>query len=271
MNWTVARGVWLWVAVAVVALVSVGIITFLLRMPPRFRRPLITGIVFLSGLFYVLEFFLPTQAVTKPNGVVARENFLTPWIPTVINPLAQILAALLLGLGSYSLFRIHATNVARQRTGWVNSLALLVAGATMIVFGFWSLANQSHPAWVDQVYSSLFDGLYQNMDAAMFSLIAFFILSAAYRAFRIRSIESSILMAAALVVLLGLSFGTLFTSAVPAEGLAANFRIETWSSWILSVISIPALRAIDFGIGLGLLAMGLRIWLGIERGALFAD
>jgi len=105
----------------------------------------------------------------------------------------------------------------------------------------------------------------------MFSLIAFFILSAAYRAFRIRSIEGSILMASALIVLLGLSFGVIITQWIPATGLAANLRIETWSSWVLGVVSLPALRAIDFGVGLGALAMGLRIWLGIERGALFGE
>jgi hypothetical protein len=84
-------------------------------------------------------------------------------------------------------------------------------------------------------------------------------------------VESSILMLSALVVLLGLSFGVLLTDKIPAEGMAANFRMETWSQWVLTVLSLPALRAIDFGVGLGALAMGLRIWLGIERGALFAD
>ena len=39
--------------------------------------------------------------------------------------------------------------------------------------------------------------------------------------------------------------------------------MEQWSSWLLGVLSIPALRAIDFGVGLGALAMGLRVWLGI--------
>ena len=45
------------------------------------------------------------------------------------------------------------------------------------------------------------DGTQRTLTAAaMFSLIGFFILSAAYRAFRVRSIEASILMATALVL-----------------------------------------------------------------------
>jgi hypothetical protein len=242
-----------------------------MQLPSRFRRPLLSFLVFVSGLFYALEYFLPTHVVHLPDGGISRENFLTPLIPNVVNPVAQDLAALLFGLGLFSLLRIHTVNIVRRRTGWFNSLALIVSAAAMVVFGLWSRANMNHAPWVDQVYKHLFDGIFQNMDAAMFSLIAFFILSAAYRAFRIRSFEASILMASALIVLLGLSFGSLITGKIPAEGFEANFRLETWSSWLLNVISSPALRAIDFGIGLGGLAMGLRIWLGIEKGALFGD
>lgn len=267
MNWKVAHGIWIWVALIGVLLFSALFIGALTRLPHRFRRPLMSIIVFLSGLFYALEYFLPTHLL--PDG--ARGNFLTPLIPNIINPLAQDLAALLFGLGLFSLLRIHTVNVTRLRPGWSNSAALLISAAAMLVFGFWSRANLNHASWVDQVYNHLFDGFFQNMDAAMFSLIAFFILSAAYRAFRIRSMESSILMASALIVLLGLSFGGLITGWLPAHGMGANFRIETWSSWLLNIISSPALRAIDFGIGLGGLAMGLRIWLGIEKGALFGD
>jgi hypothetical protein len=269
-NWEIAQGNTIWLALAGVLLVTFIVIGLLTKLPLTLRRPLLSVLVFVSGLFYALEYFLPTHMVLD-HGVLVPENFLTDLIPNIINPLAQDLSALLFGLGLFSLIRMHFNNVVRQRSGWVNSLALLVSTLSMMVFGFWSRANLHHPQWVDQVYHHLFDGVYQNMDAAMFSLIAFFILSASYRAFRIRSFEASILMTSALIVLLGLSFGGLITDKVPDYGLWSNFRIETWSSWILNIISSPGLRAIDFGVGLGGLAMGLRIWLGIEKGALFGD
>jgi hypothetical protein len=267
----ILKGPAIYGALVGVLVASVLLMFVLSKLPPRFRRTLITFMVFISGLFYVAEFFLPTRSVTKPNGSVVQENLLTPIIPDVITPLASIIAALLLGLGLYSLARIHGNNVIRRRPGWINSLALIISALVMLFFGIWSQAMTNHPKWTETVHEHLFSGLYQNMTAAMFSIISFFILSASYRAFRIRNIESSILMLSALVVLLGLSFGVLITSSLPSEGLLANLRMETWSSWILSVLSLPALRAIDFGVGLGALAMGLRIWLGIERGALFAD
>lgn len=259
----------LWVAAAGVALASALILFALTRLQPGHRRRLLVAVVFLGGLFYALEFFLPTHANATESG--ARGNFLTPLIPAVISPLADTLAAFILGLGLFSLVKIHMANITRRRPGYYNSVALLVSAVTMLVVGLWDSSSENAPAAVKSSYEYLFNGLYQNMDSAMFSLIAFFILSAAYRAFRIRSVEASILMGSALIVLLGLSFGVILTMKVPDTGLAANFRIETWSSWVLSVITIPALRAIDLGVGLGMLAMGLRLWLGIERGALFGD
>ncbi|HSV75045.1 MAG TPA: hypothetical protein VLH79_14890 [Chthonomonadales bacterium] len=267
----VAQGVWLWVAVVGVALASVAIIAALTRTPPRYRRRLLVTVCFVAGLFYALEFFLPTREVVSENGMVTRQNFLTPFIPTLISPLAEVLAAFILGLGLFSLLRIHSGNVAKRKPGYYNSVALILSAVVMLVIGLWTNWTESPPDGIRATYGYLFNGLYQNMDAAMFSLIAFFILSAAYRAFRIRSIEGSILMASALIVLLGLSFGVIATQGLPATGMASNLRIETWSSWVLGVVSLPALRAIDFGVGLGALAMGLRIWLGIERGALFGD
>jgi hypothetical protein len=267
----IIKGPGIYAALIGVLIASAFIIVALSKMPPKYRRRLITSLVFLSGLFYVLEFFLPTHPETQPNGSISQVNILTPRIIDIVTPMAATLAAFLLGLGLYSLVRIHGNNVVRQRPGWINSLALLVAACVMLFFGFWAQVLPTKPDWVEKTYDHLFSGFYQNMNSAMFSIISFFILSASYRAFRIRNMESSILMLSALVVLLGLSFGVLLTSQIPETGFLANLRMETWSSWVLSVLSIPSLRAIDFGVGLGALAMGLRIWLGIERGALFAD
>ena len=119
----------------------------------------------------------------------------------------------------------------------------------------------------EQAFQLLYRRGLLAMDAAMFSLIGFFILSAAYRAFRVRSIEASILMATALVVLLMfVPIALMLTSGLDPDTFAGNFRIDSIGSWLLSTINVPAIRAIDLGLGLGLLAMGLRIMLGLEKG-----
>ena len=84
-------------------------------------------------------------------------------------------------------------------------------------------------------------------------------------------------MIAALIVMLGsVSFGTWLTHAIPftsvrtaSENPWANFRIERIAQWLLLQINAPAQRGILFGLTLGLLATSLRYWLSLERGAYF--
>ena len=120
--------------------------------------------------------------------------------------------------------------------------------------------------------TSLFKGGLTNLGAATFSTIAFYIASAAYRAFRIRSVEATLLMAAALIVMLGaVFFGTVLTNWIPSspDNPWSNFRIENVAQWLLMEVNSAAQRGILFGLTIGLLATSLRLWLSLERSAYF--
>jgi hypothetical protein len=104
----------------------------------------------------------------------------------------------------------------------------------------------------------------------MFSIIGFYIVSAAYRAFRIRSAEATLMLIAAFIVMLGqVPVGAWITHGLPKEGILGFFRLENLSYWILNGPNMAAQRGISFGIEIGALAMALRIWLGLERGSFF--
>ena len=104
------------------------------------------------------------------------------------------------------------------------------------------------------VYRLLFEGLFVALGSAMFSLLGFYIAAAAYRAFRVRSAESSLMMIAAVLVMLGqIPFGVWIWSGLPDVRL-----------WLLEVPNSAAFRAITFGAGVAGLVMAFRMWFSIE-------
>lgn len=100
----------------------------------------------------------------------------------------------------------------------------------------------------------LYEGFFLQLGAAMFSLLGFYIAVAAYKAFRVRSIESGLMMAAAVLVILGqTSFGSLIWGGFPEV-----------RSWLLEVPSKAAFRAIRIGAGVAALVLAFRIWCSLE-------
>ena len=101
----------------------------------------------------------------------------------------------------------------------------------------------------------LFDNVMVPLDATMFSLLAFFMASAAYRTFRARTPEATVLLIVAVIVMLGrVPIGEMLYKQMPQV-----------SEWFMMVPTIAAKRGILFGVALGSIATSLRIILGIER------
>ncbi len=268
-----------------------ALIFLLLKLPAQARRPIVVTVTFLAGLFYVLQWLWP-QPVGREPGTLPRDGVehVSFWIDdavSVFGTISNVLSAFLLGLGVYSILRIHVRKLAKMQQDWLFSGVLLVSMLVMILFGFYDwhvrtfdpkaaeiLLTPAGMPLPNKIFDLLFEGLLQQMDAAMFSIIAFYILSAAYRAFRIRSVEATILLATALIVMLSLMGAVefLWNSGVNSaasndpNSVIQNFGITNISKWIQDTFQNSSLRAIDFGIGIGALAMGLRLWLSLERG-----
>jgi len=223
------------------------------------------GVTFLGGLFFALEFFLPVHPISADGK--QQGNFLTPLVEPFGNT-TPVIIALAVGLGLVNLFQVHGRRITRRQEGWGNSLAFFIATFAMMSI---NILDKMHPNSINKNLNKiLFEGTLAALDATMFSIIAFYIVSAAYRAFRVRSVEATMLLVTAIVVMLGqIAIGQLLTSWLPTDGLLANFRVENIRTWINQVPNSAAVRAISFGLGIGNLAMALRIWLGLERGSYF--
>jgi hypothetical protein len=205
---------------------------------------LIVGLVFLFGP--ITQGNIPLLDV-QFRDLVSRH--LSPW--------TTIIAAFALGLASVNLLRIHGNTISRQRSGWVYSVVLVVA---MLFFGITRTMVELSPANKELAafYGNFFNFLYNPLSGAMFALLAFYIASAAYRAFRLRSLEASVLLIAAVIVMLG---------AAPVGALIWDY-FPALQRWLLSVPNLAGQRAIFIGAALGGFATSLRILLGLERGHL---
>jgi hypothetical protein len=112
-----------------------------------------------------------------------------------------------------------------------------------------------------RVFVWLYDHVFAPCNATMFALLAFFVASAAFRAFRARNVEAGLLLGGAILVMLG---------RVPVGRLISE-NLPSIAQWILDVPNNGSRRAIMMGAAIGAIATGLRILLGIERSHLGSD
>ncbi len=173
----------------------------------------------------------------------------------IITPFALIFSTI-------TLLQTHVTRIRRKTEHWQYSFIIFVGIAIMVIIGI--PYGPEHP-W----FKWLFNNVQLPMDATMFSLLAFFIASAAYRAFRARNVEASLLLISAVIVMLGnVPVGDLIwnssVSLTPwGEKLADG---SSWmKQWILDNPNLSSRRGIILGVSLGVISQSIRIILGIER------
>lgn len=222
-------------------------------------RRIIATATFLAGLFYFLEYMLPARigGVTVP---------LSQWRVGLGNFMA-VLGAFAIGMGWFHLLRGQWRNLVTGQDR-SSSIGFFCALAAILYFGFRNeLEGAKAPAWVHMGFDLTFNYVFMPLVATVFSLLAFYIVSAAYRAFRIRTWEATLLMGAAFIVMLGqVPVGGWLTAWVPVKWL----QLPYLGAWLLGVPNSAAQRAIGFGAAVGALAISLRIWLNLERGAFFS-
>jgi len=157
-------------------------------------------------------------------------------------------------IGAYSLLHMHVTRIRRRQLGWGYSLFVFLGAVTMIVAG---LINGPLGAMPDE--GTMFDWFYMNVQvpagATVFSLLAFFMASAAFRSFRARNIEAALLLLAAVVVMFG---------RVPISAMASSWFPRA-ADLLMEFPNLAAKRGILLGISLGMISQSLRILFGIER------
>jgi hypothetical protein len=205
-------------------------------------------VAFLSGIVLVVSFFF-----NENNWLGGLSQELLIWL--------TIVGGFTLLLGVVSITRVNWTAVARRKEGWGYKLLTLISIFIMAIPAI--LPVSWHPLFgrnEGSIYDWLFVTLDSPMMSTMFATLAFYIASAAYRAFRARSPEATILLLTATVVMLWrVPVGEALLSYLPGD-------VPGWlNSYIMNGANLAVQRGIIIGAALGAASMSLRIILGIER------
>lgn len=215
------------------------------------KRELPLFVTAVIGLFMILSFFVPHQVVSVPADF--------------LQACAVIVVAFGYVLGGANVLRLNFDAIYRRQDNWPYKIVLVLGLLATLIIGAVEgpgfLAAGTRSKWI-------YDHVYSPMSATMFSLLAFYIASAAFRAFRIRTTEAAFLAVAALIVMLGrVPVGHVLTAWMPVEEL----RLGAMQEWIMEIPQNAAKRAILIGAALGVMATGLRVILGIERSYLSGE
>jgi hypothetical protein len=188
----------------------------------------------------------------------------------------DVLASIAFILGGGNLLKVHFRKVADRDAGWAYSAITVTAFAVTLCLGLAKVGvhpNPQFPAssgWSGQytevgtAFWWIYEYTFVPLTATIFALLAFYVASAAFRAFRARNTEAVLLLATAFVILLGRTFaGVYLTSWLPDS--LSGLRIENLSLEIMRVFATAGNRAIMIGVALGTAAVSLKILLGVDR------
>lgn len=222
----------------------------------RFVPLLITA---LGGFILIVAYFIPQ---TQGWGEIAAIWF-------------DVLAAVAFVLGGGNLIKVHLQKVSDRKAGWAYSVITLAAFLITLSVGLGKCGvnpNEQFPAhaWsgsyreIGSPFWWLYEYAFKPLTATMFAMLAFYVASAAFRAFRAKNIEAILLLSTAFIILLGrTAAGPAMTAWLPDS--LAGFKVENMTLYIMQVANTAGNRAIMIGIALGIASTSLKVLIGVDR------
>jgi hypothetical protein len=207
------------------------------------RREIPIAICFLFGISFILEYFIPHE------GVLSIFETLRQWAIIVIS-FAYV-------LGVANIIRINYHVVQRKERDWPFKIVLVSSLFFMITVGiiFDEFGIRLGGIGEGTIFGWIYYHAQYPLQSTMFSLLAFFIASAAFRAFKIRTFQASLLAVTAILVMIG---------RVPVgESIWSGF--PDFTEWIMNVPQLAGKRAIMIGAALGAISTALKVLTGLER------
>jgi membrane-associated HD superfamily phosphohydrolase len=200
------------------------------------------ALTIIATLLQVLPYYLDIPALSSAANTASNA--------------VLIIVACATFVGVISILQVHGKRVQKQSEGWYYSILVIAFTAIMAITGL--PIPEIGLSVNNSIYNWLFTHVQTPLGSTMYSIIAFFITSAAFRAFRAKNLESTIVLVAGTIMVLGNA--PLVTNYIPI--------IADISLWIRTYPNMATMRGVMIGAALGSIALAVRTLMGIERGYL---
>jgi len=220
-------------------------------------------VCFIMGVLFTVQYYVPSKLSSDLMEHMANWGI-------IIGGFAAF-------LGIYSVCNLHYQKIRHSAPGWGYSIFVYVGLALMIILGIISKGENFRVSGEETPFGWGYDKMLVPLSGTMFSLLAFFIASAAFRGFRVKNFPAFLLLISALVVMFAkVPLGEhIWASWVPSvlgqgtmEWLKTNLGLKDAKDimeWLMNNPNAAARRGIMLGIALGSIAISLKIIFGIER------
>jgi hypothetical protein len=189
------------------------------------------------GLVVLADMFMPQ---TEESTLGRISGLFISWTAIVL--------AFALWLGFVNIVGVHLRQIYTRQPGAIYSIALLLSLLGTLGVGLLSGPNGDGSTFI-------FQFILQPLEATFFALLALFMATATFRAFRIRNFETTVFVIVAVIVLLGQA----------PIGIYLSSELPVVKEWLLDVPTLAGMRGILLGVALGTIATGLRVLIGVER------
>jgi hypothetical protein len=202
-----------------------------------YQRTIPLAIVTISIIVFLIAYYFPGF------GLSPVVTGLTKW--------TTIITAIAYWMGAASVAIMYGRRTMRRATGWYFDGWVLVTMFGTILLGLILGLN-------NEIYTSLVSATVSNFGILLYAMMVPFLFSAAFRALRARSIESTVLIISMVIVYLG-------QSPAGAEMLPVT---ETMKEFINKSFATGTGRAVLIANALGSAVLAVRAILGKEPGLL---
>jgi len=225
------------------------------------KRTVPLWIAMIAGFVMIVAYFIP--------HTVGWGEAVSIWF--------DLLAAIAFILGGGNLLKVHLKKVSDRVEGWAYSAITILAFVTMLVLGLGKIGVPPSDAFPDKSWSGnyqamgvpfwwMYEFVFKPLQATIFAMLAFYVASAAFRAFRAKNVEAILLLGTAFIILLGrTAAGVYLTDFIPEDSAVAGLRTENLTVHLMNVFNTAGNRAIMIGIALGTASVSLKILLGVDR------